>query len=248
MSVAVAEAEGALGDWLCVPGAGCERTGALLAADTAVYGVIRPSAVDAVLLVKQAPAELLLVPMRWGGAPGMHALVELCREDWFYEDGSNPLLGAAICDVSGDGMSDDIVAVWQPEGAYGDPLSLQMPMGGERVGDWCEDAGRVRAVTYGGAAVPEDVHCADYNRDGDEDIMRSDYRVSFVGPVEITRNNNTGKLLAFVWGGGDGWPEIATQVDFAPFLDAEHPDVIIGAPEPLREQAGFVAVYPWQLP
>lgn len=130
--MAVAEAEGALGDWLCVPGAGCERTGALLAADTAVYGVIRPSAVDAVLLVKQAPAEPLLVPMRWGGAPGMHALVELCREDWFYEDGSTPLLGAAICDVSGDGMRDDIVVLPHPDAQYpyAYRLSLQMPIGG----------------------------------------------------------------------------------------------------------------------
>lgn len=98
--------------------------------------------------------------------------------------------------------------------------------------------------------MPEDVHCADYSRDGDDDIMRSYYREYVVGAVAVSRTNPWA-IVGLVWASDmDVWdlPKICAQVGFSPFLDAEHPDVIIGAPEPLREQAGFVAVYPWQLP
>lgn len=250
--VAVAETDGALGEWLCDPGAGCQPTGPMLAAETEVYGVIRPSAVDPVLVVKQAPAVPLLVPMRWSGAGGAHTLAELCREDWYFDDGSNPLLGAAICDVAGDGMRDDVVVSGQPDtpGGMG-PLSLQMPTGDERVGKSCEDAGRVRQVSTESGGVPQDVHCADYTRDGDEDIMLSYFGVHVAGVVETDRQPYGEGSVGFIWGDwGEPWsrPTIAGQVDLASFLDADHPDVIIGAPEPFDGQPGFVAVYPWELP
>ena len=253
VSVAVAEPEGALGEWLCAAGAGCQRTGPMLAAETEVYGVIRPSAVDPVLLVKQAPAVPLLVPMRWSGAGGAHTLAELCREDWYFDDGSNPMLGAAICDVAGDGMRDDVVVSRQPDTPAGMvALSLQMPTGDERVGKSCEDAGWVRSVSSSFDSARRDVDCADYTRDGDQDVMLSAHQESSAGFIATSREDPTWWLVGFWW--GDLWENsglqasVAAQVDLVPFLHPDHPDVIIGAPEPHDEQPGFVAIYPWELP
>ena len=163
-----------------------------------------------------------------------------------YEDGTSPARGASLCDLDGDGVHGEVVAVYRRSEGLDSVVAIPVPKAGVAPGRCGRDDVYPWFLTD--SAYRLEAQCGDYSRDSVSDVLDSSVKSNFVGAV-VTRQDVGTAAVAFNWTDPDlRSPDVATQASLRPFLDGQNLDVILGIPDPFVDDAGFVTVYPWDQP